>query len=81
MTTITNSFHGSEVTINANVGEEVSASTLRRVRRALCGISGCTCCREDGSRDSRFHIEIRGCDKSTSPMVVVDSKAPLICLG
>lgn len=63
MTRLTNSFHGTEAFIRATVpegkyqGPEVSPAVVRRVRRRLCGISTCTCGREDGTRGSRYRIE------------------------
>lgn len=57
MTTITNSYHNTSIEIRAKVGETVSASTLRKVARKLCGLEGCTCGRTDGSRESRYIIE------------------------
>ncbi len=38
--TLTNSFHGSAVRVRTGA---LSASTIRRVRRTLCGIDGCLC--------------------------------------
>ena len=58
--TITNDFHCTSIEIRAKVGQIVSPSTLRRVRRALCGIPTCTCGRSDGSRNSRYGLEANG---------------------
>lgn len=80
MTTLTNSFHNSSVTIKANSGDRVSRTTFRRVRRALCGISDCTCGREDGTRDSRFRLESQGFG-SDAPILVVDTKGDAIWQG
>lgn len=71
MLTITNSFHGTEATIRAKVGDEVSRATLRRVWRKLCGVETCTCGREDGSRGSRYYLETQGCS-TTDPVRVVE---------
>lgn len=57
MTTLTNSFHNSQITIRSNVGDTVSRRTLQRVRKALCGIEGCTCGLADGTRDSRYRLD------------------------
>ena len=43
MTTFTNNFHNTEITIRANAGEIVSASTYRRVVRTLCPPHDCQC--------------------------------------
>ena len=43
MTTFTNDFHGTEVSIKASVGDIVSAFTYRRVCNTLCGHQGCEC--------------------------------------
>lgn len=43
MTTFTNNFHNSEITIRANGGDVVSATTYRKVCRALCGAEDCKC--------------------------------------
>ena len=55
--TITNDFHNTTITIKAKHGQSVSKSTLRRVQRALCGMTDCICGRLDGSRNSRYGIE------------------------
>lgn len=60
MLTLINSYHQTEIQIKANPGDSVSKSTLRRVRKALCGISDCQCGGEDGTRDSRYRIESWG---------------------
>lgn len=67
MTTLTNSFHNSEITIRSNVGDTVSRRTLQRVRKALCGIEGCTCGLADGTRDSRYRLD-------PDTLVVIDDR-------
>ncbi len=51
MTTITlkNNFHNTSVNLRVS-GEKLSAPQVKRARRALCGISGCTCGNELGQR-------------------------------
>jgi hypothetical protein len=43
--TIANDFHNSTARVRVNATGEtyLSAATVRRVRRTLCGISDCTC--------------------------------------
>jgi len=43
MITIRNDFHNTEVSIRANIGDELTESQIKRARNELCGISGCTC--------------------------------------
>lgn len=77
MLTLTNSFHNTEATIRANVDDTVSRSTLRRVRKQLCGITGCTCGREDGTRHSRYRLESQGLD-ADSPVLVIDTRTEVL---
>lgn len=73
MTTLTNSFHNSEITIRSNVGDTVSRRTLQRVRKALCGIEGCTCGWADGTRDSRYRLD-------PDSLVVIDDRKPIAAM-
>ena len=57
MITLYNDFHGSEVTLRANPGDELSLAQVRRARRELCGISGCLCGGNLGER-GRQDVEI-----------------------
>lgn len=45
--TLTNDFHGTEAAVRGDNmvgrGKALSAVTVRRTWRALCGIEGCTC--------------------------------------
>jgi len=43
MITLFNNFHDTQVSIQAEVGDVLTPSQYRRVRRELCGIRGCTC--------------------------------------
>ena len=44
MITLTNDFHGTEVRVRVPAATwELTARQIARVRRALCGIPGCTC--------------------------------------
>ena len=45
-----NDFHNSSARIRASVGRTVSRSQVQRLRRSLCGISGCTCSDKTGVR-------------------------------
>jgi hypothetical protein len=57
MTTLTNEFHNTEITIRANEGEQVSKATRRKVQKALCGISDCQCSGYDGTRGSMYRLQ------------------------
>lgn len=58
MTTLTNSFHNTAISIKAGIGESISPSTYRKVLKALCGQSDCRC---GGVRGGQFSIvEIEG---------------------
>lgn len=55
--TFTNEFHKTEITLKTkDVGNDVSLATVRRVKKALCGISDCPCSGLDGTRNSEFVI-------------------------
>lgn len=41
--TISNPFHGVECSVMSDLGESLSRSQMHRVRKALCGVSGCSC--------------------------------------
>jgi hypothetical protein len=51
--TLHNHFHNTEVTIHAEVGDVLTPSQLKRVRKALCGMRDCGCgalCQQDRNR-------------------------------
>ena len=73
---ITNSFHNTQIAIQAEPGDPVSRSTLNRVRRALCPVSDCLCGRSDGSRDSRYGLEPQG-SQADAPILAVDRREQL----
>lgn len=43
MITIRNEYHNTEVRVRASIGEVLTSGQVKRCRRALCGIDGCTC--------------------------------------
>jgi len=43
MITVRNEFHNSAARIRASIGDVLTASQVRRCRRTLCGVEGCTC--------------------------------------
>ena len=43
MITIKNTFHRTEATIRAEIGQQLTASQTRRASRKLCGVEGCQC--------------------------------------
>jgi len=43
MVTVRNDFHNTEARIRASIGDTLTPSQVRRCRRTLCGIKGCTC--------------------------------------
>jgi hypothetical protein len=49
-----NDFHNSEVRVRLREDGSISARTLRRVRRELCGIEDCCC---GITRGGEYHIE------------------------
>jgi len=48
--TLTNDFHHSAVTLMVGEDGKLNPGQVRRARRALCGISGCTCAGNLGER-------------------------------
>ena len=62
MTIIKNSFHNTETTVHASIGDTLSTYQVRRARKALCGISECQCCGVAGQRGHQdgFTIEDNG---------------------
>ena len=55
--TLTNDFHTSSVNIRCRVVDSYgtftaypNASQIKRAKKALCGVSGCCCSRDDGTR-------------------------------
>ena len=64
-TTLRNDFHNSEVTIRAERGQELTLSQVLRARRALCGITGCTCGGNLGERGPQaVEVEAIGYDNA-----------------
>ena len=43
MITIRNDFHGTAARLRASIGDTLTPSQVKRCRKALCGIEGCTC--------------------------------------
>jgi hypothetical protein len=48
--TLVNNFHNTETTIHVPESGKLTATQVRRARRALCGVHGCTCGGELGER-------------------------------
>ena len=56
--TLTNDFHNSSINIRCEVLSHIhnvataypNASQIKRAKKALCGVSGCCCSRDDGTR-------------------------------
>jgi len=60
MVTFTNDFHGTAYVSSKRVGETLSAGTIRRIERELCGIESCLCGRDVvSSRGSRYYVSCR----------------------
>lgn len=56
--TLTNSFHGTEVALIVRDGE-LSPRQIRRAKRELCGVRGCSCSDDLGIRGAQeVEIEI-----------------------
>lgn len=58
--TLNNNFHGTAVRIAAEPGQVLSLGQVARARRALCGISGCTCGNALGMRGPNPEIGYEG---------------------
>lgn len=71
MTILINEFHNTEISIRAAVGEHVADSTVRKIRKKLCGISDCYCSGYTGIRGGEFGLIPTSWDR-TAPHVVVD---------
>ena len=56
--TLTNEFHNSSVVLNADVRSHIhnlataylTKNQIKKAKSKLCGIAGCTCCGEVGTR-------------------------------
>ena len=78
--TLTNEFHGTEVTISPVEIKEgrfagyhkVSRETVVRARRTLCGISGCQCGGQFGERGGAY---LRVVNEDFNRNLIVDMKA------
>ena len=61
--TLTNDFHGTSVNLRCEVLSHIhnvstiypSAGQVKKSKAALCGIAGCTCSGEDGTRGPQEH--------------------------
>lgn len=71
MTILINEFHNTEISIRAAVGEYVADSTIKRIRKKLCGISDCHCSGSTGIRGGKFSLIPTSWER-TAPYVVVD---------
>ncbi len=54
---IRNDFHNTEIHTSKRDGDTLSASTVRRWARALCGVSGCQCGGVGGVRMSDVYVD------------------------
>lgn len=52
--TLRNDFHNTEVTLNVK-NDTITAGQVKRSRKVLCGISGCTCGDDLGARGEQEH--------------------------
>jgi hypothetical protein len=43
MITVRNEFHDTTARIRASIGDTLTPSQVKRCRRTLCGVEGCTC--------------------------------------
>lgn len=43
MITLTNNYHDTTVRLHANIGDTLTVNQVKRARRVLCGLSGCSC--------------------------------------
>ncbi len=64
MITIKNNFHNSEISLRANVGDELTARQIERSKRELCGMDGCTCGGPVGNRGPQDGFSIEQIDHS-----------------
>lgn len=59
MITVRNDFHCTEVRVRANIGDTLTESQVKRCRRKLCGIKGCSCtwsCLGDRGPQNGFYV-------------------------
>jgi hypothetical protein len=60
--TLTNSFHNTEARVRPIPQGDgysfISRKTALRLRRELCGVTGCTCGGEFGQRGGKTHIDV-----------------------
>ena len=58
--TFTNSFHNTEVTVRSKrentAHHSLSKGQVRKIRKALCGIEGCTCARNCLKSTDRYWV-------------------------
>lgn len=52
--TLSNDFHNTEITLHVK-DNTISAGQVKKARRELCGISGCTCGNDLGMRGKQQH--------------------------
>ncbi len=55
--TLTNDFHNTELNVVPQNGK-LSVSQIKRAKRALCGVSGCACSGDIGTRGRQNGFEI-----------------------
>ena len=52
--TLTNDFHGTEISLKRSTRHRLSAGQVKKARAALCGIEGCTCGGNAGERGPQY---------------------------
>lgn len=57
--TLTNDFHNTEAVLRVN-SESLSPAQVKRAKRLLCGVEGCTCSGEAGERGAQPDVYIGG---------------------
>jgi hypothetical protein len=74
--TITNDFHNSEARCRPTDSGWLTHRQVRRIRRTLCGIDGCTC---GGTLSERGRQEYEVCDVDTRPHAPYEVRVQRVC--
>lgn len=80
--TLTNDFHNTRISLKRSTAHRLSAWQVAKARKALCGISGCTCggfaghrgaqYLPDGTRVQLIESEDGGADLEFHAMIAAD---------
>ena len=76
MVTVKNSFHGTAVVLRARLGKELTSGQIKKARKELCGVCGCTCGGPIGNRGPQDGFTVEQISVNRVVLIANDSNNP-----